>query len=419
MTASAGYNVSMRRTLVLMLCLLAACGGQEQGEPAAEPLLVEFDEAGNFAVSSTRFDIALSTPLSANESAVSDMRGWLQQRVDELVEAASAEPEPGYFDGHQYSLSSRWEVARSDAIYTFILRGALDTGGAHPMPLLKTFSYDRDTNARLDIDDVLAAPGSLPKIAALAQRRLGRELGDDLFADGLDPEPGNWGNWFVSNNRVTFLFPVYQVAPYAKGEQSFSLMVEAATLHLFDLEYFEPWIPTLSVADDHGHGPDPGSEEAARSLAWRLVRTSSAYEDGGFGLAILSADRDADGVWSLPYVWRHQDEPGVFYFGVVAVSDDAAEFVADAFDYLGAIDIVQRAMAAAWNTDRAGASAPTFGPDTVVSEVLDTEHRHAAAFGALRTALAIERPGEMESLWNRLSQEVTIADWANTLEDAL
>jgi len=405
--------------MLIVLGLLAACGLREQVEPSVGPLVVEFDDTGHFTASNSRLDIELSTPLSTNADAVSDIRAWLQERVDELVQAASDEPGPGYFDDHRYSLSSRWETARSDAIYTFIVRGALDTGGAHPAPFLKTFSYDRDSNRRLGIDDVLAAPESLQEIARLAERHFGKALGDRLFADGLRPEPDNWDNWFVSNNRITFLFPVYQVAPYAEGEQSFPVMVEPATLHLFNLAYFEPWMPALSATDDQGHGPDPGSEEAARSLAWQLLRASSAYQEGGFGLAILSAERGADGVWSLPYVWRHRGDPGSFHSGVVAVNDNSAAFVPDAFRTLSALDIVQRALAEAWQTDRGGALASNFDPDTVVADILDTEHRHAAAFGYLRTVLAIDRPGEMDELWNRLSREGTVADWANTLEAAV
>jgi len=115
--------------LILILVLPAACGSPGQHAPTVEPLSVAFDEGGHFVASSSRFDIELSAPLSANADAVSDIRAWLQERVDELVQAASDEPGPGYFDDHRYSLSSRWETAR------FLSCAARSTPGVRILPL--------------------------------------------------------------------------------------------------------------------------------------------------------------------------------------------------------------------------------------------------------------------------------------------
>jgi hypothetical protein len=160
-----------------------------------------------------------------------------------LSESVRDEPEPGYFETHQYELASDWETAESDYLYTFIVRGHWYTGGAHGMPFVKTFTYSKADDRRIGLEELLNGEDSLATISTMARDHFSNTLPLQMAEAGLKPDWSNWANWFVSNNRISFIFPVYQIAAYSEGEQLFSVMVDPGTRHLFNLDYFEVYEP--------------------------------------------------------------------------------------------------------------------------------------------------------------------------------
>jgi hypothetical protein len=324
----------MLRLLLVSVALLVtgACT-----DPAVEGTSTERGSAprigdGDFAAESDRYTISLRIPATTNMAAAEDIRAYLQVKLDEIVSMTADEPEPGYFETHQYELHSDWETAESDALYTFIVRGYMYTGGAHSMPFVETFTYSKDDDRRIELRDILGSDASLEEISRQALLDfVGRGM-NGLFADGLRADWQNWERWFVSNARITFLFPHYQVASYSEGEQSFSLPVESATRHLFDESYFVPWEPPISVFDDQGHGPDPGSEEFVRAAAFQRVRTSEAYTQHGHSLQTSNARRvDEDASWLVDYAWQDERDPDSLNTGTIQVTGEQADFVATAF----------------------------------------------------------------------------------------
>ncbi len=325
-------NSGARALLAAALLAAGACQDNSiETVPVDEPPAPAL-KSGAYVDPDGRYAVDVEIPDSRNENATAEIRALLQEKLDAVVAMAAAEPEPGYFDTHQYELYSRWEVAESDTLYTFIVRGHTYTGGAHGLPFVATFTYSKDNDSRVHLRDILSGDASLGEIARQARLHFGMLGPDSPFASGLALEWSNWERWFVSNARVTFLFPVYQVAPYADGEQSFSLFVESATRHLFNEDYFAPWEPPIAVFDAQGHGPDPGSEEFVRAAAFQRVRTSTAYADHGKSLQTndvrLSAD---DGSWLVDYSWQDSRDPDNLCTGTVRVTGDSADFVAEAF----------------------------------------------------------------------------------------
>lgn len=289
-------------------------------------------KGGQYADPAGRYLVDVAIPETANSNAAADIEAFLQARLDEVVAMTAEEPETGYFRTHQYELHSDWEVAESDALYTFIVRGHTYTGGAHNLPFVATFTYSRDDDRRVRLPDILSGDASLEEIARLARLHFGPREPDGPFTDGLRADWDNWERWFVSNARITFLFPVYQVAPFADGEQSFSLAVESATRHLFVEDYFVPWEPPISVFDDQGHGPDPGSEEFVRAAAYQRVRTSQLYTQHGHSLQTHEVRKSGtDGSWLVDYSWQDRRDPGSLCTGTIRVTGERADFVATAF----------------------------------------------------------------------------------------
>ena len=95
------------------------------------------------------------------------------------------------------------------------------TGGAHGNTVVIGVNVDRATGKEISLDDALALIGkTLPEVADASLTQLKAVLGEDvLFPEGADPKQENYGTFLVSEDRVTFIFNNYQVAPYAAGQQ--------------------------------------------------------------------------------------------------------------------------------------------------------------------------------------------------------
>ena len=229
---------------VLLLVCIAGCSPINSTTSNSPDLgTAEFDENGVLQIETDRYSVNLRVPQYGNPAALSDIRSFLQVKVDQLSESVQDEPEPGYFETHQYELAGDWETAESDYLYTFIVRGHAYTGGAHAMPFVKTFTYSKADDQRVALEALLQGDDSLAKISAIATDHFSDILPAQMAEAGLKPDWSNWRIWFVSNNRISFIFPVYQIAAYSEGEQLFSVMVDASTRHLFNLDYFDVYEP--------------------------------------------------------------------------------------------------------------------------------------------------------------------------------
>ena len=237
------YNLAPSVFVLLLVCI-AACGPTDStGTESLDLGTAEFSENGVLQVETDRYSLNLRIPQYGNPAALSDIRGFLQLKVDQLSESVRDEPEPGYFETHQYELAGDWETAESDYLYTFIVRGHAYTGGAHAMPFVKTFTYSKADDRRIGLEELLNGEDSLAEISAKARDHFSTTLPLHMVEVGLQPDWSNWRTWFVSNNRITFLFPVYQIAAYSEGEQMFNVSVNPSTRHLFNLDYFDVYEP--------------------------------------------------------------------------------------------------------------------------------------------------------------------------------
>lgn len=318
----------MKRFLPLVFFILFAACSEPENESVEAFVIVEatLDADGYVRDETARYSISLRVPAIDNAEARSDVLGFLQEQVDEFLDSAREEPEPDYFESHRYELVSDWKTAESDYLYTYIIRGYSFTGGAHGMPFVRTFTYSEVDDQRIEIDDVLQGNDSLTALAESAAEHFEGRFSSGMADAGLSPEQSNWQRWFASNDRINFIFPVYQIAAYSDGEQAYSVVVDSKTRHLFNPDFFDVLEPDISITDEHGHGPDPGSEEAARSAAWQLIRRSDVYLEGGHSLEITNIERNAEG-WLLNYSWQHSGDPDGIYSGQVRVVDDKPEFV--------------------------------------------------------------------------------------------
>ena len=95
------------------------------------------------------------------------------------------------------------------------------TGGAHGNTVIIGVNVDRTTGNELALDDALVLIGkTLPQVADASLVQLKATLGEDLtFPEGASATAENYSTFLVSQDRVTFVFNNYQVAPYSAGQQ--------------------------------------------------------------------------------------------------------------------------------------------------------------------------------------------------------
>ena len=99
------------------------------------------------------------------------------------------------------------------------------TGGAHPNTVLIGINVDPRSGRELTLDDALSMIGKdLQQVADESLKELRSKLGDNVLdsAKGAEAKSENYSTFVVSKDKVTFIFNVYQVAPYAAGPQEVS-----------------------------------------------------------------------------------------------------------------------------------------------------------------------------------------------------
>ncbi len=406
---------------VLMAVLaLTACEPADRSpeqDSDSEARLVQLDGSGRFHVQTERYRIDLRLPLTANHIAAAAMLDYAEELAQGLIATTLDEPEPGYFATHTYRLTTDWETAVSDHVYTFILRGITDTGGAHPLPLLRTFSYARSDHRPLTVSDLLTSSEALERLSGLAVDHFRAALPNSFDPSGLEPDLENWDLWFTSSRTITFLFPPYQVGTYADGEQRWTVPVDDHVGELLDPAYFVlPEEPTPEAAETAAPG---WALEAAR----RWVENGDAYVEDGYGLRVGALGRRAaqPDTYLITYAWRHFGDPASLYTGTLRVTADSVVDVTNGIGIKGPqdilVDVIGRAAVTDGSEDGRGLGALEIGPHTRVSDALETEHQWMEAYGLLQAAYDLP-PERMDKLWAELTALNTVAQWTMQLMES-
>jgi len=167
----------------------------------------------------TEYSIDVQYPEFGIPAFDTEISKTIQVAVEELKkQAATDKPVANGF--RKYELYGRVSGTYLDAnIANAKIVLAQDFGGAHPLPIVATFNFDRKTETLISLDSALARLGlTLPQMASEAKAQLDATLGDDIIApEGADAKVENYQTFIVGVNSVTFIFQPYQVAPYSAG----------------------------------------------------------------------------------------------------------------------------------------------------------------------------------------------------------
>ncbi len=154
------------------------------------------------------------------KSGVPSVDAALRATADELVaQARAAEIPPG--TPWTREVFGDYESFRAGrGVWSFLLSYGLFTGGAHPIPVVETLVFDLATGRRLVFADVFrddqAALDTLASYVAadlLNRQGLDADWVSGAFADPLRA----LARFVLRESGPVFVFPPYEVAPYAWG----------------------------------------------------------------------------------------------------------------------------------------------------------------------------------------------------------
>lgn len=133
----------------------------------------------------------------------------------------------GLGGGRIYQLQTKATVYTSSSTITYKLETYTDTGGAHGATIDATFTYDREGKL-VEISDLFSS-GELSTISTAARTYFYKKLGDQVTKSeidtGTEPKERNFSTWYLTDNKITFIFQQYQIGPYVIGIQEFPYML--------------------------------------------------------------------------------------------------------------------------------------------------------------------------------------------------
>ncbi len=131
-----------------------------------------------------------------------------------------------------FPFTVRFETTVSnESLISVIIHIAQYSGGAHGTTSMYTFTYDVAHKKMLTLKDIFQEyPDYLEKLSIESRKQLAEHFksvsGDeaptlDFLKEGTEPKPELFSLFTISpeENMLTVYFSVYQVAPYAYGEQ--------------------------------------------------------------------------------------------------------------------------------------------------------------------------------------------------------
>ncbi|MBO9717939.1 MAG: DUF3298 domain-containing protein [Pseudoxanthomonas sp.] len=265
-------NATTTRLLAacLLLAALAGCGRGNQAAPdtaaapgpaPAAPEAAPGDAPGTAPVvlsdvieTDPRYVVGISYPpgAAADQGLARALHDYAEAARGELMQAVNAQPGPPTAP-YELSLGFR-ELMRTADVVAVAADGSLYTGGAHGQPLVARFVWLPGQQRMLTAQTLLAAPEGWAAVADFVSEQLGTaahtraadaslEPADreqllatalKMIDEGTAPRPENFAQFEpvpAADGRIAalrFVFPPYQVGPYADGVQN--VEVPAAVL---------------------------------------------------------------------------------------------------------------------------------------------------------------------------------------------
>lgn len=241
----------MKKTIIIVVCIVLLLGyafwEQKKSEKNSlsntekESISVEsikketwkpvFNKEGVLIEEGENYNLSIQVPTDPQGKLVGDVKKYTEKLAqDFIVSANTMNIETSSFP---WSLDFSYTTFETEKIISYLVSGYEYTGGAHGNTTLESFNYSKETMERIFVQDIVSSPESLEVFSALADKILVVENPEGSFA-----QMENWDIWYANDDKVFFVFPPYQIASYAVGQQEFGVVTTGDNASLFNQEYF-------------------------------------------------------------------------------------------------------------------------------------------------------------------------------------
>ncbi|BFU60861.1 MULTISPECIES: DUF3298 and DUF4163 domain-containing protein [Rodentibacter] len=122
-----------------------------------------------------------------------------------------------------FEINSRVDfIGQKEKLATFVIGNYEYTGGAHGMNINRYFTLDLTTHKILTLNDVFDDE-TLPKVKALLWERYIEQNGENNKPFVSQQDFNVSSNIYLDSEGIHFIYGVYEIAPYALGEQDLTL----------------------------------------------------------------------------------------------------------------------------------------------------------------------------------------------------
>lgn len=173
--------------------------------------------------------IDIEYPEIGIEKIDKDITGIFSEKSSEFEK--ESQPYPTYREDVLNLLTIRYEASfyKNQAV-NYLFSITTDTGGAHPFTDTFTRVYDLHSGEAITLEQIFKKDcGYLEKIAssakstvisklAAAREEASSSVDTEWVESGAGPNSENYRNFILDREGIKFIFPPYQVAPYAVGQ---------------------------------------------------------------------------------------------------------------------------------------------------------------------------------------------------------
>ena len=234
--------------VILILLILGGVLWYMMSNPAPEPSELPTVPAGPSIGQSERIsengqyhevsaEYPATTPLRASAGAEADAAAVaafrsFEERIIETFKdqsglATLTEEEIEMFglgNERKYAIGIDYEMYQSKATVSYVFMIYEDTLCAHPNGYYRTFTFDLETGAGLQLSELFAP--DVDYLTVLSQKsrealyeQLGENAVSDMLEPGTTPDEDNYQNFYLEGDALVIIFAPYQVGPWAIGTQ--------------------------------------------------------------------------------------------------------------------------------------------------------------------------------------------------------
>lgn len=182
--------------------------------------------------SSSDYEIDCAWPHTGVKAIDDELAAWVKQEAADFKTQSAPDPDSA---AGAYTLDISYEVARNDAKgFAVLFTESTYTGGAHPNHDFIAFNYLMPDAWHVQLPEILDGSKALERLSALVTTDLTRQFREQDGAtepewdkSGAGPEWSHFATFVLLPDALRIVFPPYQVASYAAGEQESRIPLSA------------------------------------------------------------------------------------------------------------------------------------------------------------------------------------------------